>query len=311
MAWSSMMNGSTSNHRFQAPACCDCAIQWYWSIESREDSADGCTATGFKTKIREDIRVLPHPCWKSSRQSLRMKWTWRRESFWYQSYWGTILMTTGIPSSMPMKPRQWRWSAICTSMAGHATRLLTEYGRRTKLGNVVWNPGSIDRVIEYERRCGDVRREKRTHRVSKIIRPRKTDRIESSTTNGITMKQSWGGMHTTLRIWAVLHVFTPIRADHYQCWALWMRAIFGFMCLLKRIGRDFQQRSIRLHVRVLLLKARVWWSSSIKPAIGIQSSHMLFPAFPTWITILWTSIWAWRWNYMKDDWKTQRRRKEK
>lgn len=34
--------------------------------------------------------------------------------------------------------------------------LLTEYGRKTKLGNEVWNPGSIRGVIENERHCGDI-----------------------------------------------------------------------------------------------------------------------------------------------------------
>ena len=38
--------------------------------------------------------------------------------------------------------------------------LLTEYGRRTKLGNEVWNPTSIDGVIENERHCGDIRARK-------------------------------------------------------------------------------------------------------------------------------------------------------
>jgi len=38
--------------------------------------------------------------------------------------------------------------------------LLTSYGRPTKLGNEVWNPGSIDGVIENERHCGDVRARK-------------------------------------------------------------------------------------------------------------------------------------------------------
>ena len=38
--------------------------------------------------------------------------------------------------------------------------LLTEYGRKTKLGNEVWNSGSIDRIIENERHCGDVRSRK-------------------------------------------------------------------------------------------------------------------------------------------------------
>ena len=38
--------------------------------------------------------------------------------------------------------------------------LLTEHGRKTKLGNEVWNPGSIDGVIENERHCGDVRARK-------------------------------------------------------------------------------------------------------------------------------------------------------
>lgn len=34
--------------------------------------------------------------------------------------------------------------------------LLTEYGRKTKLGNEVWNAGSIRGVIENERHCGDI-----------------------------------------------------------------------------------------------------------------------------------------------------------
>ena len=38
--------------------------------------------------------------------------------------------------------------------------LLTEYGRTTKLGNEVWNPTSIDGVIENERHCGDIRARK-------------------------------------------------------------------------------------------------------------------------------------------------------
>lgn len=46
------------------------------------------------------------------------------------------------------------WSA--TEIA----KLLTEYGRTTKLGNEVWNPTSIDGVIENERHCGDIRARK-------------------------------------------------------------------------------------------------------------------------------------------------------
>lgn len=34
--------------------------------------------------------------------------------------------------------------------------LLTEYGRKTKLGNTEWNPGTIVGVIANERHCGDV-----------------------------------------------------------------------------------------------------------------------------------------------------------
>jgi site-specific DNA recombinase len=34
--------------------------------------------------------------------------------------------------------------------------LLTEYGRKTKLGNEVWNPGTIRGVIGNERHCGDI-----------------------------------------------------------------------------------------------------------------------------------------------------------
>lgn len=46
------------------------------------------------------------------------------------------------------------WS--CTEIA----ELLTSYGRKTKLGNEVWNPTSIDGVIENERHCGDIRARK-------------------------------------------------------------------------------------------------------------------------------------------------------
>lgn len=46
------------------------------------------------------------------------------------------------------------WSA--TEIA----ELLTSYGRKTKLGNEVWSPGSIDGVLENERHCGDVRARK-------------------------------------------------------------------------------------------------------------------------------------------------------
>ena len=34
--------------------------------------------------------------------------------------------------------------------------LLTQHGRRTKLGNTVWNPGSINGIVRNERNCGDV-----------------------------------------------------------------------------------------------------------------------------------------------------------
>ena len=57
--------------------------------------------------------------------------------------------------------------------------LLTSYGRRTKLGNEVWNPGSIDGVIENERHCGDVRARKtytpdfKTHKSEKNRQNRK------------------------------------------------------------------------------------------------------------------------------------------
>lgn len=57
--------------------------------------------------------------------------------------------------------------------------LLTEYGRKTKLGNEVWNPGSIDGVIENERHCGDVRARKtytpdfKTHKSEKNRQNRK------------------------------------------------------------------------------------------------------------------------------------------
>lgn len=57
--------------------------------------------------------------------------------------------------------------------------LLTSYGRPTKLGNEVWNPGSIDGVIENERHCGDVRARKtytpdfKTHKSEKNRQNRK------------------------------------------------------------------------------------------------------------------------------------------
>ena len=65
------------------------------------------------------------------------------------------------------------WS--CSEIAD----LLTEYGRKTKLGNEVWNPGSIDGVIENERHCGDVRARKtytpdfKTHKSEKNRQNRK------------------------------------------------------------------------------------------------------------------------------------------
>ncbi len=65
------------------------------------------------------------------------------------------------------------WSA--TEIAG----LLTSYGRKTKLGNVVWNPGSIGGIIENERHCGDVRARKtytpdfKTHKSEKNRQNRK------------------------------------------------------------------------------------------------------------------------------------------
>lgn len=57
--------------------------------------------------------------------------------------------------------------------------LLTSYGRKTKLGNEVWNPGSIGGVIENERHCGDVRARKtytpdfKTHKSEKNRQNRK------------------------------------------------------------------------------------------------------------------------------------------
>ena len=57
--------------------------------------------------------------------------------------------------------------------------LLTDYGRKTKLGNEVWNPGSINGVIENERHCGDVRARKtytpdfKTHKSEKNRQNRK------------------------------------------------------------------------------------------------------------------------------------------
>lgn len=46
------------------------------------------------------------------------------------------------------------WS--CSEIA----ELLTSYGRKTKLGNEIWNPYSIDGVIENQRHFGDVRARK-------------------------------------------------------------------------------------------------------------------------------------------------------
>ena len=57
--------------------------------------------------------------------------------------------------------------------------LLTGYGRKTKLGNDVWNPTSIDGVIENERHCGDIRARKtytpdfKTHKSEKNRQNRK------------------------------------------------------------------------------------------------------------------------------------------
>ena len=57
--------------------------------------------------------------------------------------------------------------------------LLTDFGRKTKLGNDVWNPTSIDGVIENERHCGDIRARKtytpdfKTHKSEKNRQNRK------------------------------------------------------------------------------------------------------------------------------------------
>ena len=57
--------------------------------------------------------------------------------------------------------------------------LLTLYGRKTKLGKDVWNPSTINEVIENERHCGDVRARKTftpnftTHKSRKNNRDRK------------------------------------------------------------------------------------------------------------------------------------------
>jgi len=57
--------------------------------------------------------------------------------------------------------------------------LLTLYGRKTKLGKDVWNPSTINEVIENERHCGDVRARKtftpnfKTHKSRKNNRDRK------------------------------------------------------------------------------------------------------------------------------------------
>lgn len=42
--------------------------------------------------------------------------------------------------------------------------LLTEYGRKTKLGNTEWNPGTIAGIIANERHCGDAG----AHRVTRL-----------------------------------------------------------------------------------------------------------------------------------------------
>ena len=57
--------------------------------------------------------------------------------------------------------------------------LLTDFGRKTKLGNDVWNPTSVDGVIENERHCGDIRARKtytpdfKTHKSEKNRQNRK------------------------------------------------------------------------------------------------------------------------------------------
>ena len=65
------------------------------------------------------------------------------------------------------------WSAF------EIAELLTSYGRKTKLGNDVWHPSSINGVIENERHCGDIRARKtftpdfKTHKAVKNRQNRK------------------------------------------------------------------------------------------------------------------------------------------
>lgn len=48
---------------------------------------------------------------------------------------------------------RWLWYGFSYT---EIAELLTEYGRKTKLGNTEWNLGTIVGVIANERHCGDV-----------------------------------------------------------------------------------------------------------------------------------------------------------
>ena len=78
----------------------------------------------------------------------------------------------------------------CNEIAG----LLTEYGRKTKLGNSRWTTSSIRGVLQNERHCGMSWPEKPGRPASWTINPRKITMTAISTGSVIIMKQSSPGM---------------------------------------------------------------------------------------------------------------------
>ena len=77
----------------------------------------------------------------------------------------------------------------CNEIAG----LLTEYGRKTKLGNTRWTASSIRGVLQNERHCGDVLARKPGRPAFWTINPRKITMTAISTGFVIIMKQSSPG----------------------------------------------------------------------------------------------------------------------
>lgn len=71
--------------------------------------------------------------------------------------------------------------------------LLTEYGRKTKLGNTEWNPGTLAGVIANERHCGDVLARKTFTPNFLTLNQRKTITTGRSTGREIIMRQSCPG----------------------------------------------------------------------------------------------------------------------